>query len=180
MSDPYLGEIRCFGFNFAPYGWLACNGQTLAITQYTALFTILGTTYGGDGQTTFQLPNLQGMVPMHWGTGPGGFNTAIGEVQGTSAVTLTSQQMPQHQHSVTAAAIAQGGTSQRTPTPSSTTYLANSNPSGLWHTTPTNNAPLSPSAVNFAGASSPHDNMQPYLTLNFCIAASIGAFPPHP
>ena len=96
MASPFLGEIRCFGFNFAPVGWAKCNGQLLAISSNDALFAILGTTYGGDGQTTFGLPNLQGQVPMHWGSGPSGFNTTIGEVQGVTTVTLTTAQIPAH------------------------------------------------------------------------------------
>jgi microcystin-dependent protein len=177
MSEPYIGEIRAFGFNFAPLDWMFCAGQTLAISQYTALYSVIGTTYGGDGQTTFLLPNLQGSVPMGWGNGPGGFNTAIGQVMGTPYVTLTSQQMPYHQHAGTAAGIAAGGDAERTPTPSSTAYLASSNPSGLWQTAPTINAPFSASALQLAGGSQPHENMQPYLTINFCICVN-GIFPP--
>ncbi|HVH80614.1 MAG TPA: tail fiber protein, partial [Stellaceae bacterium] len=100
MSNPFIGEIRCFGFNFAPLNWAFCNGQLMAISQNTALYTILGTTYGGDGQTTFGLPNLQGQVPMHWGSGPSIPTTVLGEVQGVSSVTLTTQQIPLHAHSV--------------------------------------------------------------------------------
>jgi microcystin-dependent protein len=177
MSEPYVGEIRCFGFNFAPTNWFMCSGQTLAISQYTALYSIIGTTYGGDGQTTFLLPNLQGNVPMHWGNGPGGFNTAIGQVQGTAYVTLTSLQMPLHQHTGTVAAIQQGGDAERTPTPSSTTYLADSHPGGVWNTAPTINGPFSGAAVGTAGGSQPHNNMQPYLTVTFCICYT-GIFPP--
>ena len=94
MASPYVGEIRCFGFQFAPLGWAACNGQLIAIGANTALFSVIGTTYGGDGVTTFGLPNLQGRIPMHWGNGPGGFNTVIGEVQGATTVTLTTTQIP--------------------------------------------------------------------------------------
>src|SRR5580658_8916056 len=102
MSEGYIGEIRAFGFNFQPYNWMFCNGQTLAISSYTALFSIIGTTYGGNGTTNFQLPNLQGQVPMHWGNTPSGGapQTVIGEVQGTPNVTLLLQQLPQHQHTI--------------------------------------------------------------------------------
>jgi len=96
MSEKFVAEIRIFAGNFAPTGWALCNGQLLPISQNTALFSLLGTTYGGDGKTTFNLPNLQGNVPMHWGTGPGGFNTVIGQVQGSTTVTLTilSSELP--------------------------------------------------------------------------------------
>ena len=89
MAEPFIGEIRGFGFNFAPRGWAHCNGQLLPIAQNNALFAVIGTTYGGDGHTTFALPNLQGQIPMHWGNGPGGLNTVIGQVQGQTSVTLT-------------------------------------------------------------------------------------------
>src|SRR6266852_4766488 len=128
MASPYIGEIRCFGFNFAPQGWAFCNGQLLAIAANDVLFSILGTTYGGDGVTTFAVPNLQGQIPMHWGSGPGGFNTVIGQVQGTTDVTLTSSQMPIHAHVINDVTIASGGSSERTPTPSGTTFIAASSP----------------------------------------------------
>jgi len=99
MSTPFLGEIRMFGFNFAPNGWALCNGQTLSISQYAALFSLLGTTYGGNGTTTFQLPNLQGQVPIHQGTGGGG-TYVIGQASGSANVTLLSNQMPAHTHLV--------------------------------------------------------------------------------
>jgi len=178
MADPFLGEIRCFGFNFAPIGWAKCNGQLLSIADNSALFAILGTTYGGDGQTTFALPNLQGQVPMHWGSGPGGFNTTIGEVQGVTAVTLTTAQIPAHTHVLTAAAIPVGNEFQRTDTPSATTYLSESaNPDAAYNNTPSSiTAAFASNALSTVGGSQPHDNMQPYLALNFCIALE-GIFP---
>lgn len=174
--DPYIGEIRAFGFNFAARDWAFCNGQTMSIAQNQALFSIIGTIYGGNGTTTFQLPNLQGQVPMHWGTGPGGFNTTIGEVQGTSSVTLTTQQTPQHNHMITAAEPGEVG--ERVATPNSTTYLGNmSNRNQGWSNPPTNlSAQFAPNAISMAGSSFPHDNMQPYLTINFLIAL-YGIFP---
>src|SRR5438270_2669849 len=98
MSEPFLGEIRMFGGNFAPRGWSLCNGQLLPIAQNTALFSLLGTTYGGNGQTTFALPDLRGRVPLHWGQGPGLSNYDLGEQTGTESVTLLSTQMPAHSH----------------------------------------------------------------------------------
>src|SRR5262249_3659539 len=98
MAEPYIGEVRCFGFNFQPRGWAFCNGQLLQIAQFEALYALLGTIYGGDGVSTFGLPNLQGQIPMHWGNGPGGFNTTIGQVQGSPTVTLTTAQIPAHNH----------------------------------------------------------------------------------
>src|SRR5665647_1082016 len=136
MSEAYIGEIRSFGFNFAPYGWFQCNGQLLPISQYSALFSILGTTYGGNGTTNFALPNLQGNSPMHWGTGAG-LNTVLGEVQGTSTVTLTPTQMPGHSHSVFAAEVAKDArAADRTAGPSAASYLAQSAGAFIYQTAP--------------------------------------------
>jgi microcystin-dependent protein len=177
MVQPYIGEIRCFGFNFAPVGWATCSGQLLAIAENNALFAILGTTYGGDGVQTFGLPNLQGQVPMHWGTG-GGFATVIGESQGTSSVTLTSQQIPIHAHNVTAMSIPTGGVVDRVAIPTSNSFLSESQPpNGVYATiSPSINAAFAGNAISSNGGSQPHDNMQPYLVLNFCIALE-GIFP---
>jgi microcystin-dependent protein len=177
MSAPYVGEIRCFGFNFAPVGWAFCNGQTMVIAENTTLFTLIGTTYGGDGVQTFQLPNLQGQVPMHWGTG-GGVTTVIGQTLGVPQVTLSSAQMPSHQHTVTAASIPSGGVVDRVATPASTSFLSESQPpNGVYLKAPTNfNAPFSQKAISLNGGSQPHDNTQPYLALNFCISL-FGIFP---
>ncbi|MEA2937015.1 MAG: hypothetical protein QOC56_519 [Alphaproteobacteria bacterium] len=176
MASPYVGEIRCFGFNFAPQGWAFCNGQLMAISSNELLFSIIGTTYGGDGSTTFGLPNLQGQIPMHWGSGPGGFTTVVGEVQGTTLVTLTTNQMPAHVHTITAVDLASGGVVERTPQPNSNAFLASSNPSGVWNSAPTLNAPFAPNTLSSQGGSQPHENMQPYLVVNFCIALE-GLFP---
>jgi microcystin-dependent protein len=177
MAQPFVGEIRCFGFNFAPSGWAFCNGQALAISQFDVLFVILGTTYGGDGVNTFNLPNLQGAVPMHWGIGAGGFNTVVGQVQGTTSVTLTTGQMPQHQHTILTAVEAPGGAPERTATPTNSTFIGTSNPDGLYKSPPpTLNAAFSGNAIGSTGSSLPHDNMQPYLALNFCISL-FGVFP---
>ncbi len=176
MGQPYIGEIRCFGFNFAPAGWAFCNGQLMAIVQNDALFSILGTTYGGDGVTTFGLPDLQGRIPMHWGNGPGGFNTTIGESQGAPTHTLAVNEMPLHTHSIIATSVPSGGIVERTATPDATTFLADSTPDGIYNKTPTVNTGFSPSAIIATGGSQPHDNTQPYLVLNFCIALQ-GIFP---
>jgi microcystin-dependent protein len=178
MAEPYLGEIRCMGFNFQPQGWAFCNGQLLAIADNSALYSLLGTTYGGDGITTFGLPNLQGRVPMHWGSA-GGLTTVIGEVLGQTQVTLSTGEMPAHTHAVTAVAVPSGGAPERTAVPNNTTYLASSQPPNrVYLRTPTTvDATFSSNAISIQGGSQPHDNMQPYLVLNFCIALE-GIFPP--
>jgi microcystin-dependent protein len=176
MSTPYVGEIRCFGFQFAPVGWMFCNGQLLPIAQYDVLYAIIGTTYGGDGQTTFALPNLQGRIPMHWGNGPGGFNTVIGEVQGVTTVTLTVSQMPTHTHPIVVGDLPAGGVVDRVQSPSAAAYISASSPDQAYQSSPTLDAPFSPKALSTWGGSQPHDNMQPYLAVNFCIAFE-GIFP---
>jgi microcystin-dependent protein len=177
MSEPFIAEIRCFGFTFAPRGWAQCNGQLLPISQNSALFALIGTTYGGDGSTTFALPNLQGRIPMHWGNGPGGFTTQIGEVQGQTAVTLTTLQIPQHVHAVVAAVIQPGASAERSAIPTDTSFLSAGSGEGLYQKAPaTPNTPFSPKAISPAGGSQPHDNMQPYLVINFCMALE-GIFP---
>lgn len=174
MAQPFLGEICCFGFNFAPRGWAFCNGQILGIQQYTALFSLLGTTYGGNGTTTFALPNLQGRIPMHWGTSPG-FNTVIGQVQGQTTVTLLTSEIPQHNHGVISAAP--GSLAERSPQPSTSSFLSSTKGESAYMNPPvTPNATFSPKAISNTGGSQAHENMQPYLTLNFCIAMD-GVYP---
>jgi microcystin-dependent protein len=177
MSEPYVGEIRCFGFNFAPLGWAFCNGQLMAISQNEALYQLIGTIYGGDGVNSFALPNLQGRVPMHWGNSPQ-LNTTIGQPLGTSMVTLAVAQMPAHQHSVTAMSVPSGGVVDRVAKPTTTSFLSESQPpNGVYDTmSPTLNASFSPKAISSTGGSLPHENMQPYLVLNFCISL-FGVFP---
>jgi microcystin-dependent protein len=166
MADPFVGEIRVVGFNFAPTGWALCNGQVLPIAQNTALFSLLGTTYGGDGRTTFALPNLQGRASMHQGQGPGLSYHALGEADGTQAETLSPAQMPAHNH-----ALAAASGSATTGTPSSQVSLA----AGAVKTyAPAHNVvPMG----EVAGGGQPHNNMQPYLVLNYVIALT-GIFPP--
>lgn len=179
MSQPYVGEIRCFGFQFAPYGWAFCNGQNTAISQYDVLFAVIGTTYGGDGTTTFGMPDLRGRVPMHWGTNANsGLSTTIGQPQGQATVTLTLAQTPSHNHTITVDAVPSGGVVERTQVPkAATSFLADSFPDGVYDDTgPTINTPFASNTLGLSGSSLPHDNMQPYLTLNFCIAL-YGIFP---
>jgi microcystin-dependent protein len=177
MSQPFIGEIRAFGFQFAPTNWAFCNGQLLAISQFDTLFAVIGTNFGGDGSTTFAVPNLQGQVPMHWGTGPGGFNTSIGQVQGTTNVTLTQAQTPSHTHTITAQFVPAGGVVERTAIPTTVSYLSDTNPSGNWNnTSPTFDSQLAGNTLTPVGGSQPHDNMQPYLAVNFCICL-FGIFP---
>jgi microcystin-dependent protein len=169
MSDQFLGEIRQFGFNFAPYGWALCNGQLLAISQNTALFSLIGTYYGGDGITTFALPNLQSRVPIHQGQGTGLSPYVIGQLAGNESVTLSSQQMPQHNHNMN---VFNGPAATNR---SGNAYLADST-SGNVYTTGNPNSTLNPNAITFNGSSQPHNNIQPYLCINFCIALQ-GIYP---
>jgi len=162
MATAYLGEIRVFSFGFAPRGWALCNGQLLPISQNQALFSLLGTQYGGDGIRTFQLPNLQASMPIHAGNG-----FVQGSIGGQPTHTLTTLEMPAHSH------IAQGVTTQATLAGATGATWAMSAQSP-YTTTP--NTSLAPGALETAGGSQPHDNMPPYLTLNFCIALQ-GNFP---
>ena len=175
--EQYIGEIRAFGFTFAPIGWAQCNGQLMSIAEYSALYAIIGTTYGGNGQTNFALPNLQGQIPMHWGNGPAGFITQIGEVLGSPAVTLTVGQIPQHSHDITAVTV--NSANERIALPDATAFLSGSRPPSnrAWQNPATMlDTPFSQRAIGVAGGSTPHENMQPYLTFNFCIALE-GVFP---
>ena len=175
--DPYIGEIRCFGFNFAPVNWAFCNGQLMSIAQNTALFSILGTFYGGNGQSTFALPNLQGRSPMHWGDSNTGLNTVIGEPLGETTVTLTSNEMPRHYHTIYTAAVQSAAELSPGPEPSGTSYLSLSGGGYAYQGPPaTPDTPFSNSAISTAGGSLPHENMQPYLCINFCISL-YGVYP---
>jgi len=166
--DPYLGEIRCFGFNYAPRGWLLCNGQLLSISSNTALFSLLGTMYGGNGTTTFALPDLRGRVPLAFGQGPGLSNRTQGQAGGAEAVTLTAATLPPHGHTVAASSTA------TTKNPSGS--LPSVTPAGASYGT-TADLAMSASMIGGGGSGQPHDNMQPYVVLNWCIAAT-GIFPP--
>lgn len=173
MSDPFIGEIRIFAGNFAPEGWALCNGQLLQISQNTALFSIIGTTYGGDGRSTFALPNLQGRIPVSFGQGAGLSNLVLGQSYGSEAVTLTANQMPSHGHSATIKGANAGTTNQ--PQDSLFGKVPRTNMYSTPDATPTNMTEGSISLQN-AGGSLAHNNMQPYLTLNFIIAIN-GIYP---
>jgi microcystin-dependent protein len=164
MSQPFIGEIRLFAGNFAPAGWAMCNGQLLPISENEALFILIGTTYGGDGQETFALPNLQSRVPVHQGAG-----RILGEVDGTESVTVTVQQTAIHTHPYTAATNPASISS-----PSGTRNAESSQINMFIADAPS--TPLAPNAVSAVGGSQPHDNMQPYLVLNFIISL-FGVFP---
>lgn len=169
--DPYIGEVRCFGFNFAPVNWAFCNGQVLSISQNTALFSIIGTFYGGNGTSTFALPNLQGRSPMHWGNGNTGLNTVIGETMGETEVTLTTDQMPRHSHAVYATTVQAGTELSAGPQTNGTSYLSQAAGGHPYQGPPaTPNTPFSNNAISTSGGSLAHENMQPYLCINFCIA----------
>ena len=176
MSNPYIGEIRCFGFNFAPAGWQLCNGALLPISQFEALFNLIGTIYGGDGQNTFAVPDLRGRVPIHQGTGPTGITTIIGEIQGVESVPLNQSQIPIHSHLVTSAIVAPGGVNEHVATPTTSTYIGPSAPDQAYNTSPTINATFANAAIGSSGASLPHENRQPLLVINFCISL-FGIFP---
>ncbi len=177
MADPFVAEIRIFPFNFAPKGWAFCDGQILPISQNTALFSLLGTTYGGDGKSTFALPDLQGSAAMHPGQGPGLSLHDLGEQGGSESVTLLQSEIPAHAHSV---GFALGGDGNST-SPANAVWAqsaAGRGTAALYQ----NGAPTGPvqlQSLNIAGGGLPHNNMQPYLTLNFCIALQ-GVFPPRP
>jgi len=179
MNEPFVGGIYIVGFNFAPNGFQMCNGQLLSISQNTALFSLLGTTYGGNGTSNFQLPNLQGRVPIHQGQGAGLSPYVLGETLGVESVTLLSSQMPSHAHLVNA--NKEAGT---TATPGSTTYLAagpstgsGPNSSALkTYTINANDATLHPNSIAATGGNQPHENRQPMLVVNYIIAM-VGIFP---
>lgn len=170
MSDPFVAEIRIFPFNFPPVGWAFCDGQLLPISQNTALFSLLGTTYGGDGKSTFALPNLQGMVAVQSGQGQGLSLRDLGEVGGSETVTLLESEIPAHAHGLRVSPD-DGDLSN----PSPTRALARSSGGFAYDAAP--NASMSPAAMGTAGGSFPHNNLQPYLVLSYCIALQ-GVFPP--
>jgi microcystin-dependent protein len=181
MSNPFVAEIRIFPFNFAPVGWAMCNGQILPISQNTALFSLLGTTYGGDGKSNFALPNLQGSVPMSFGQGPGLSLRDLGETGGETTVTLLQTELPSHAHTLEAT------TTTGTTTVSNNSQLALATAGGgkqgaanvaNFYSGGSAKATMSTTqAISPTGGNQPHNNMMPYLGLNFCIALQ-GVFPP--
>lgn len=174
MSSPFVAEIRIFAGNFAPTGWALCNGQLLPISQNTALFSLLGTFYGGDGKSTFALPNLQGSAPMFWGNGAGLSPHSLGESSGSQTVTLQQTEIPAHVHAASAI---------NTPPPANagvggpTSALARSSGATAYETAAVPAATMSLQSLAVAGGGQPHNNMMPYLTLTFIIALQ-GVFPP--
>jgi microcystin-dependent protein len=170
MAEPFIGEIRMFGFNFPPTGWALCNGQTLPISQNQALFSLLGTTYGGDGTTNFMLPNLQGRVPINQGTGNGLSPYVMGQINGAETTTVLINNMPNHTHLIQCNT---GGGNQASPAngypavESTGTSLDYSNAAG---------GLMNPAMVEAVGGNVPINNLQPYLCVNFCIALQ-GIFP---
>lgn len=174
MSDPFLGEIKMFGGNFAPRNYALCNGQLLPLAQNTALFALLGTNYGGDGRTNFALPNLQSRVPMHWGNGPGLTPRSIGEVGGEPNITLLISQMPAHNHSLNCNENGDGG-----PSPQSNTFTGGERggENAYANSSPSPTVAMAQTTAGFTGGNQGHNNMQQYLGLTFIIALQ-GIFPP--
>jgi microcystin-dependent protein len=176
MSDPFIGEIRIVAFTFAPRGWIACDGALMAISQFSALFAVLGTAYGGDGRTTFAVPDLRGRAAMQWGGGPGLSPRVIGEVGGTDTVTVLQTQMPMHTHSMIGGSVG-AAAAQKVAAPTNTAMFGQSNQGVAYAATATPAAPFSPLAVAVQGGSQPHSNAQPRTALLHCIAIQ-GIFPP--
>jgi microcystin-dependent protein len=171
MADPFVAEIRIFPFNFPPRGWAWCDGQILPISQNTALFSLLGTTYGGNGQSTFALPDLQGRAPMHPGQGPGLSLHDLGETGGSDTVTLLASEIAAHSHAL----MASSSTANRTA-PAGNSFARTAS-GATPYTSPAPLVSMSDQALAPAGGGQPHNNLQPYLTLNFNIALQ-GVFPP--
>jgi microcystin-dependent protein len=180
MSSPFLAEIRMFGFGFAPKGWAFCNGQLMPLSQNTALFALLGTQYGGDGRSTFALPNLQGSSPMNQGQGSGLSQRFVGENGGETAVTLLTTEMPAHNHNGVLGCY-NGAADVDTPGPTTTWSQTGGGRLGpnLFTATSANNVNMGGGALALTGGGLPHNNMPPYLTVNFCIALQ-GIFPQRP
>lgn len=171
MSDQFVGEIRIFGFNFAPSGWAFCQGQLLPISQNAALFSLLGTNYGGDGRQTFALPNLQGNIPVNQGQGVGLSTYIVGQVGGSATVTLTSSEMPAHTHTLPASP---GGGRVTTPSPSVVLAATSRGEPEVYASTSTGD--MSTGNLGSTGGSQPHNNVMPYLVLSYCIALQ-GIYP---
>lgn len=173
---PYIGAIFPFGLYFAPLGWAYCNGQLLPINQYDALFALIGTTYGGDGQSTFALPDFRGRIPIHQGQGPGQPNYVIGQMGGSETVTLTQNQLPIHNHSFSvngSAAtidIPQNGNSLAAP------IDVNNDVAYMYNNSAAPNTALAPNSIGISGNNAPHENIMPILAMNYCISLE-GIFP---
>lgn len=178
MADPFVAEIRMFAGNFAPTGWALCDGQLLPISQNTALFSLLGTWYGGDGRSTFALPDLRGRSPLGWGDGAGLTSYSPGEQVGADSVALLPSEMPQHSHTVTGVGPAVLGT---TGNPSAAAWATSrvGRTTEQLYSTSAGTVAMSPGALSSAGSGVPHDNLPPYSTLTFIIALQ-GVFPQRP
>lgn len=170
MASPYIGEIRMFGGNFAPAGWAFCDGQLIAISENDTLFNLIGTTYGGDGQQTFALPNLQSRFPIHMGQGPGLLNYGIGEAAGVEQVTLTTQQIPNHTHPLIGCGINGNNASP------SGNLLSNSTVVQPYDGLDAANKAMANSSIQPQGGNQPHENIQPFLCVSFIISL-YGVFP---
>jgi microcystin-dependent protein len=170
MSTMYIGEIRMFGGTFAPLGWMSCEGQVLPIAQYSALFNLIGTTYGGDGSQTFSLPDLRGRIPLHQGQGPGRTARVLGEVSGSETVTLAAGHIPQHNHALVAVSASPGHIAEP-----SGAYVAADRDFAAFDTQPASIS-MASDTVTQAGGSQPHDNMPPYACVTFIIAVE-GIYP---
>ena len=166
MSDQYVGEIRMFSGTYAPIGWLLCNGQLLNISQYEALYTLIGTTYGGDGRSTFAVPDLRGRVPIHMGSG-----YTLGQMAGTEKVTLTASQMPAHTHIPNASNVAATSIS-----PANAFWATSSASNVAPYSTTAPNTTMNPAMISSVGGNQSHDNIMPFLTVSFIIATE-GVFP---
>lgn len=169
MANPFLAEVRVMPYNFAPRGWASCDGQLMPISQNTALFSLLGTNYGGDGKSTFALPDLRARMAMGAGQGPGLSPRSLGEAPGQATVALTAAQMPAHGHGLN------GGASGLSTSPANASMAPPTNGSSVYRAS-TANAPMAANAIGTSGSSQPHENRQPYLALTFCIALQ-GVFP---
>jgi microcystin-dependent protein len=173
MADPFVAEIRIFPFNFAPKGWAFCDGQLLPLSQNTALFSLLGTTYGGNGKSNFALPDLQGRAAMHPGQGPGLSLHDLGETGGSETVTLLESEIPAHSHTM----MSVGGFAGSNNDPTGGVLAKGDAGLNPYNPNNANIVMMSPMTIAPAGGDQPHNNMMPYLTLNFCIALQ-GVFPP--
>lgn len=178
MSDQFVAEIRIFPFNFAPSGWAICDGQLMGISQNTALFSLLGTTYGGDGKSTFALPNLQGAVPMQPGQGQGLSLRDLGEMSGSDNITLLTSEIPVHTHTAQVSNQTATLNGPAGNVPARIAYdTGTTSGSGVAYSTTAPTVQMAPQALSITGGGLPHNNLQPYLVLTFCIALQ-GIYPP--
>ncbi len=176
MSDPYLGEIKIVGSTYAPQGYAVCNGQMMSVAQYSALFSVLGIRFGGNGVTTFGLPNLQAAAPMGAGNGPGLEPRTVGDTSGVASVSLMIAEIPTHDHGLVAAGLNPPNPAQNVAAPTSQAMVGPSNPNMAFSDVTTPAVAFSPLAIGPVGGSQPHENRQPLLALNFVIALQ-GIYP---